>query len=206
MSLIKFNNSYERMPDAKLLDIASYIQSQMTGNANFPTPDPTLAEVQTKINVFSDGVTAAKTGDRMKIAAKNQAKEELVDTLHLLAAYVAYTAKGSVAVAQTSGIPMAKTPSPRPPLTQPENLKVQNTDQTGEIEVSVNKVPGAVSYMHQYSTDAELKEESWQSMTCTQSKCTITGLAPGTLYYFRVVAIGRKDQVKVGYVASRVAA
>ena len=59
MSVIKITNSFASMADAKLEEKADFIVSQMTGNAAFPTPDPTLAAVQTAITAFSDAVSAA---------------------------------------------------------------------------------------------------------------------------------------------------
>jgi hypothetical protein len=63
-----------------------------------------------------------------------------------------------------------------------------------------------MAYMHQYSTDPLLKDESWMSMTCTATKCKLEGLTPGTTYFLRVAAIGAKDQVLYSDVMSKKAA
>lgn len=206
MALIRFVNGYANMADAKLLEVTRFALRQLTGNSNFPTPRPTLAEVQTSINTFSDLVSDAKTGDYNLIDQKNAAKEALAETFHLLSAYVAFESNGSLEVARTSGLRLAKTPQPAPPIEAPQNLQAQNTSQSGTVLSSVDAVPGAVSYMHQYTTDPAQKEESWQTVTCSQRKCTITGLTPTKVYYFRVAAVGRKEQVMYSDVLSRVVA
>lgn len=84
MALIRFVNGYASMADAKLLEVTRYALRQLTGNSNFPTPRPTLAEVQTSITTFSDLVSDARTGDHDMIDQKNTAKAALAETFHLL--------------------------------------------------------------------------------------------------------------------------
>ena len=56
----------------------------------------------------------------------------------------------------------------------------------------------------QLSTKA--RHRSWMTMNCTTSKCRLTGLTPGTLYFFRVGAVGTRDQILFSYVVSKMAA
>jgi hypothetical protein len=88
----------------------------------------------------------------------------------------------------------------------PTNLRVRYGISSGEMLLSVKAQKAAASYLHQYTTDPELKEGSWMNMNCTTSKCKITGLTPGTIYYFRVGAVGTRDQILFGYVISKMAA
>lgn len=203
----KLTNGFARLSDSKLEEKAQFIITQIGNNVgSFATPDPALTVLQDALAVFNEAVTAAKTGDRFDIAIKTQKKQDLVELLQLELVYVEYIAKGDPVILASSGFDLAKQPSPTPELTKPENLKVINSDQSGELIISVDAVPNAVSYLHQFSIDPLLKDSSWQSLTSSQSKNNLTNLTPGVLYYCRVGAVGRKNQVMFSDVVSRIAA
>ena len=139
------------------------------------------------------------------MAQKNNSRQALVDIMHNVGYYVLYIAQGDRFIALKSGLTLSKEPAPVV-IAKPSDLKVENSDQSGELLVSVKKVKGAAAYMHQYSKDPLLKEESWMGMLCTATKCKIEGLTPGTTYYLRVGAVGGNDQVMFSDVGSRIAA
>lgn len=206
MSLLRLTNGYHRLTDSALLEEASYIASCVKDNPNFPTPSPTPAKLLEMVNQVQAAVDKARTGNRLDILLKNDLRETLIETLYLLGYYVLFTAQGERAIAASSGMKLAKEVAPAPPITKPQNLTVVNTDQTGVMEGSVDAVKGARAYVHQYTTDASLKDDSWVGMNCTSRKCRFEGLKPGTTYYFRVIAVGTKEQVMYSDVASRMAA
>lgn len=203
MSFLRPTNGFDRDSDAKLSQKASFIITKITGNSNFPTPNPTLAAMQTALTEFDEAVDAALTRDSDAVNTKNEKREALIDLLHLLTYYVLYTAQGNRTIAETSGLKFAKNPSPAPEITKPTNLKVVVSDQIGAMDMSSDAVKGSVAYMHQYTDDATLK--NWTTITCTKRKCTVTGLTPGVTYYWRMGVVGTKDQVLYSDVVSRVA-
>ena len=203
MSFLRPINGFDRVSDAKLSQTAGFIITKITGNSNFPTPSPSLATLQTALDEFDDAVDAALTRDTDAINIKNEKKEALIELLHLLTYYVLYTSQGNRAIAETSGLKFAKDPAPAPELTKPTNLKVVNSNQSGAMHVSTDAVKRSQAYMHQYTDDATL--QNWSTHTCTKRKCTIEGLVPGRLYFWRVGVVGPKDQVLYSDVVNRVA-
>nr|WP_294908690.1 hypothetical protein [uncultured Lacibacter sp.] len=69
--------------------------------------------------------------------------------------------------------------------------------------VSVKRVTGAYSYLHQYTTDATLAPDSWVSTAGTTAKLLLTNLAPGTTYYCRVAAVVSNEQIMYSDTISR---
>lgn len=203
--LLKPITNYDRYTDAKLSDFTGNCISAITGSSSFPTPDPSIATMTTALNEFDAACTAAANRDTQKIQEREAKREALINLMYLLQAYIAYAAKGDIVVAESSFFKFLKGRKPSVPLSAPANLMVTNSTQTGTMYVSVDAVQGARAYIHQYTTDPTLKEESWVSMTCTKSKCTIDGLTPGTVYYWRVAAVGSKDQIMYSSVTSRMA-
>ena len=203
--LLKAITDYKRFSDAKLIEFITFVLSCMVGNLNFASPDPTLATITTALNDFSSAASAAGNGDSQKIRERDDKREALLNLMFLLQAYVIFESKNVRTVAESSGFKFSSSNVlPAPGILAPQNLVVMNTNQSGVVKVSVNAVKGAKAYMHQYTTDPT-KEDSWVSMTCTQSKCTISGLTPGVVYYWRVAAIGSKDQIMYSDVISRMA-
>lgn len=95
ITIIRFLYNFLSFSDARLLAAANAAVVRLTGNFFFPVLDPTLAEIQTKIDAFSTLVSEAKSGDRLKIAQKNAAKQDLLDILCLMVANLTYACKGN---------------------------------------------------------------------------------------------------------------
>ena len=204
MSQLRFSNGYNSMPDSKLIEKAYFIHQQVSSRATmFPNPTPTMTALNTACDAYFAAWQAAKGGDKVLIEQKNVARQTVIAMLYQLGHYVLMVANGNRLVAVESGITLAKEPSPIV-ITRPVDLKAEYGRQPGELVVSVKGVKGAASYIHQYTTDPTLKEENWTIIYCTQAKCTLEGLTPGTTYYLRVGAVG-KDQVLYSDVASKMA-
>lgn len=173
--------------------------------AVFVTPVPTMTVLKDACDEFQSALNSALGGDRVLVAQKNTYRQTLVNHLHTLGHYVLMTAAGNRFIAVESGFTLSKEPAPVV-INKPTGLTVENSNQAGQLLISIRKVRGAVAYMHQYSSDPALKEESWMCMTSSATKCKLPGLKAGTIYFIRVGAIGTKDQVLFSDVASKMAA
>jgi len=54
--------SFARVPDAELDNFTQTVIAQMTGNAAFPSPTVTMANLQAAKNDFTAKIAAAQTG------------------------------------------------------------------------------------------------------------------------------------------------
>ncbi len=187
-------NSFITLSDGNLESKTHSIISNMTGNANFPTPTPTLAVVEAAADNYSSALVKALTGNRADVADKNAKRAELENVLRSLCTYVNLTANGDVTKLLTSGFDVSKDPQPVV-LTRPENLRVENGAASGTLLVSVKAVKGAHAYFHEYTTDATMAPGSWVSTTGTTSRMQFANLQPGTTYYCRVGAVGTNNQL-----------
>ena len=80
-------------------------------------------------------------------------------------------------------------------IAKPENLQVINGMNSGDLQVSVKRVKGATSYVHEHATAEAMAVNNWQAVTITQSKITYSNLEAGKTYYCRVAAVGSKGQI-----------
>ena len=204
--MLKLVNGFDRAGDADLGIRSSEVVLAMTDNPNFPTPSPTVAEGSTIMGNFFTALGECKDGDRQKIAVKNQARKVLIDMLHKWGLYVLLESGEDVAKAMTSGYQVAKAPSPAPPVTKPLAPVLESGINGGEIVSKGKRQAGALVYLHQYATEAEMLAGHWASQPCSKATCVLSNLTPGVLYYCRIAIVARKEQLVYSDVVSRIAA
>ncbi|MDX6383379.1 MAG: hypothetical protein QOK48_952 [Blastocatellia bacterium] len=177
---------------------AREIIAAMTGNANFPTPQPTLAMAKTvtdELEAAQQDQQAAKRTAEAKTAARND-KEDIFDrTFTQLAAHVESVAGDDEQKIKSAGM---DTRAPAAPsagtLDAPGSVNVTGGDADGEIDLSWEPVDGAKTYQIEQSPDP-ITATSWKQATATtKSKATIDGLTSGARYWFRVAAVGTGGQ------------
>lgn len=188
-------NGFKRLSDAQLLLRSNSIVTAMTGNSNFATPTPTLAAVSAAITAFQTAAEAAAGGGTQLIAVRKEARQVLIDLLHLLANYVLFTAAGNEAIALSSGFTISKPGAVRPPIDAPAGVEVNLGKNRGELEVRCRSVAGARSYLHEMTPAPVTAESQWKVVPATAAKNLFTGLQSGQEYVFRIAAVGPRDQV-----------
>lgn len=196
MKVPRLRIDFSRLSDADLEIKAQAIHSAMSAAASFfPTPTPPLAALDGAITVYSDRLARAKTRDKSQVALKNEARLNLEQMLITLSGYVMNTANGDEAKLVASGFDLVKPATNLPPIGIPENFSVINGINEGEIVSSVDRVNGAKSYIHEYTVDPVTPGSSWTQEFTTVRKLTIANLDPGKKYWFRVAAIGPRQQI-----------
>ena len=84
--------AFAELADVALDDFAVAIITGLTGNASYPTPPVTVAQLGTLRSAFGDAVVAAAAQrGKAATAAKNTARDALVLALRKNAAYVELT-------------------------------------------------------------------------------------------------------------------
>ena len=204
MKMQRISTSFGSFTDANLEQKSELILQQMTGNAFFPTPAPTLAEVEDAITDYSAALVAAANFDRIKVALKNEARQVLEVTLSKLGMYAMNVALGNAAMLASTGFTLIKQSEPQY-IANPGNITIANGITAGEQVVSVAAVKGAKSYLHQCSTAAPTDTTVWQSINSSRSKFTYTELQPGQQYWYRVAVIGSRGQIAYSPVATQFA-
>lgn len=202
MKMQKININFDRYSDADFENKAAYILASMKNNPAFPTPIPTLVDVEAALTKFSADLTAAATLDRVAIAEKNKSRLELELLLGQLGLYVMFIANGDTAILTSSGYTLSKVPEPRY-ITNPGNVNLSNGITSGELVASVKAVAGANGYLYQVATEEPTDSTQWESNYSGRSKFTFTGLIPGKRYWIRVAVTGRDEQVAYSPVASQ---
>jgi len=188
--------------DLKSLTVPDKIQflrdvvTAVTGNANYPTPDPALTVITTKANNLETALGAqAAAQQAAKTATTNlETKEKEADAaIGSLADYVWKTSTGDEAKIQSAGMSLRAPRTPTTSLPAPQNLALTGGDNDGELDAQWDRVPKAKNYEVQLSDDPPTSSSWAYAKTTTKSKTTLTGLPSGAKKWVRVRALGPKE-------------
>jgi SMC interacting uncharacterized protein involved in chromosome segregation len=206
MASIKLNLS--KLTISGKLDLAKQIINAMTGNSNFTTPNPTLAQLTTAANNLEaarDEVLALRAQAKNKTVIQEQLEDALEKLLTQLASYVENISANDPAIITSAGMDIRAAATPIGPLAPPSRFNTTTGDSDGEIDASWNSDPGAKSYVIETSTQGPPAAVWTQAKTTTKSKETITGLQSGQRYWFHVAAIGATGQSGWSDISTRIA-
>jgi hypothetical protein len=187
---------FRRYADGVMLVFGKTVLLNLTSNTFYPATTPTLATIQAAINAYDDALAAAKEGGKGNIAAKNARKQDLIDLLVDLA-YDLMKTDSSLEALSTTAFPLNKDQQPSPPLGVPVIKKVENGESLGQLIVTVKSLPGARTYLYEYTPEPLTPDSVWASHSNTSIKGIISGLVSGKKYWCRVTAFGKGDEVEV---------
>lgn len=195
--MAKVKLSLQSLTDLELVNFTRAHIAEMTGNANFPTPDPDAATLLTIVDAFEDDITALRAneaaGKEIKIR-KDGRRDDLSGALNRRGRYVEGVSGGDEAIIASAGF---ATRSPAAPVgipQQPGNLVATIGDMVGTVDLSWDRVRGAASYIIQLCPDP-VSEPNWRFVNVSpKSSFTVEGLTSGSKYWFRVAAVGTAGQ------------
>jgi len=174
----------------------------MTGNANFPTPDVPLPVITGAANDLETKYNKAQGGGPADTAAMNAAEEVLDELIRKEAAYVTRIADGSEVIITSSGFTPTKTEATPVPLpAKPLALTLKQTEQSGTIISNCDPVENAkgVVTIVSLTPTPHITVDGDQLIIAPSAEAIIihvsasrkaqhTGLTPGEIYYVRKFA------------------
>src|ERR1041385_8895363 len=101
--------SFARKIDTDLIAFARNVITLMTGNAQYPTPSPTLKVIGTAVDALETAVHDALDGGKIAIATRNAARAELLSLLRQLASYVSGNCNADLVLLIGSGFEAIRT-------------------------------------------------------------------------------------------------
>ena len=194
--MAKLKLSLDRLTPDEVLALATTMKTSFTGNANFPTPNPTLAAFATLITTAQTGINdynASVATSQAKLLTRDTGVAALENGMRLLVSYAENTSGGDPVKLATTGVPLRDAPSAVGPLGQVLNLVVTAGDNDGSLDVAWDRERGASGYEIQVSVDP-VTGTSWTfKMNAGKSSATLLGLTSGTKQWVRVRAFGANN-------------
>ena len=172
------------------IEMGRGVVKYMTGNPNFPNPNPPLNVIKTVTDDLESAHMAALRWDREKKAIQQAKLEEWEHLMTRLGDYVQSTSAGDASKILSAGMEVRKRKAPVGALPAPTKLQVSRPTSIGSAKLSWAKMFGARAFVCE-ACQLPIKDHEWQQMAFgSKSTAILKGLLPGKQYAFRVFAIG----------------
>jgi len=182
--------SSSQYTDSELSVKASHVLENMTGNTNYPTPDPTLNSVKEANDNYIASLKLVEDGSKKFTVQKNNLRAALELLLKQLSDYVLKASNGDEAIILSSGFDIYKKPTTVGPLPKPTKLTVKPGNNKGSVIVTCDVVVNASFYEFEYTDAPATAVSVWILKTSTKHVLLLEGLISGKQYTFRVAAGG----------------
>ena len=168
------------------------ITAALTGNPNFPSPNPTISALTATIDTLEADYNEAQAA-RLITRTKTQIQEDSVVSFNgmvsLVASYVDNVSGGDATKIESAGFAVRSTPAPIGELPAPTDVQAKSGEHPGHAAVKWKSLYGAKSYNIERATDSA--ELTWQFMgSTTKSEAALNSMLSGKKYWFRVSAVG----------------
>ncbi len=184
--------SFARHTDAALANLGGTTFQAMTGNANFPDPQPGLPDYETAVEDFKAKLqVSSRKGSPMDISIKNESRLVLLEQMRLLAQYVNNTANGVVSALLSSGFPLKAQPGSIPVPLVPQRVRLGDGRQRGQLRLDFDAVQHAWEYEYAVAHEQDGEGEPlWGELYATTSSRgnIIAPVIPAVTYRVRVRA------------------
>ncbi|MEA3187050.1 MAG: hypothetical protein QOD99_880 [Chthoniobacter sp.] len=185
----KLNSGFTKLADDEFDNKAQSIVAALTGNANFPSPTPTLASITSQLTACQSAL-AMKPGqarDAQVIATRTL----LADSLDKLARGLELVPNVTEAMLATSGFDLRKVPtSTGETVAAPGNVRLKQTGVSGVIQVLSDAVPRASAYEMQYTKNPNTGPWLDGGTFASTRGIGVSGLTRGKDYWVRLRAVG----------------
>jgi hypothetical protein len=149
--------------------------------------------LQVAILALSNAVDAQIPGFTASTAAVKEAERQLNRILTALAAYVVYESDADQVKALTSGFSIKQ-----PAQAHANTFTATQGLQSGSADLSSPAIPGGGAFIFEHTADP-LSTPNWVTdATTVYASYTVTGLNPGTKYWFRVAQVTTAGQQPFG--------
>jgi hypothetical protein len=185
--IVKVSTNFGRLSDTELDNFAQGVIDALTGNATYPTPPVTLANLQAAVDDYTAKMAAAQNGGIADTAAKNNSRNTLEEMLRKVAAYVQMMCNEDPALLLGSGFQMQSTNRSSTPLEKPKGLSIKN-GVAGQLVARVEAVKNA----NMYEGRIKPANGDWlpSIFTGDSRRIAFLGLTAGTNYTIEVRAPG----------------
>lgn len=186
--------NWSRLNRTARLTAANLIITKLTGNADVPTPNPSLAVLGAAID-SAEALMVLIGSKEQELDTLRTQRDTAIDAVVTLLGQEASTVEGATAgdEAKLLGAGFEVIAQVRPQLgalPAPQDMRASSGDNDGELDLACDAVSGASTYEWQTSPNPA-DSTTWVTRgTTTKSSSTITGLPSGIRTWGRCRANG----------------
>ena len=151
-----------------------------------------IEELEKSRMLLEKAIEISAFGDQRAIASRNLFERRIDDLIRKAAAYVNHESNGDESLIIAAGFELRKTNNIPSDLNEPQGLKIERTENSGQLKLNWKPVKNSRNYMVQVGLKIPSKKTNWETHFSTRSTCTIDALKPGKIYRIRILAVGAK--------------
>lgn len=187
MPTLRVSLYFTRLSDGDLSGFAMTVSTKLENNSNFTTLPIQMSAFKTQISEFTDAIANAAQGGTQLTAIKNAARDTVIESLRVLAAYVQSAGQNSLEIILSSGFEVNKTDRTRKPLDKPV---ITNIDNFASTQLMIGMPP--VDNARAYEFRTRVGSGDWRNAGIyTKARGVILGdLTPGATYDVQTRAVG----------------
>jgi hypothetical protein len=191
MAKVKLN--LRGLSTLEVIALGRQIVKALTGNKDFPNPQPPLATLTTgldELDTAQADLQKARQDTATKLSIKDEKQASIVALLRQSAAFVESVVGDNEKLILSAGMGVRSPASPTQPASAPGNLTATESDHEAELDLHWDAGRrGVTGYEVQRSPDPPTPTSWVHETISTKSSVTIKGLTSGTRYWFRVRAV-----------------
>lgn len=164
----------------------------LTGNPDFATPVPTLAQQTTDCDDLEKAnIAVSNNGGKQDRLAQAAAVRKVKENIKMLAGYVQAESAGDPIKIASAAFETRKLPQPPSPMNAPPNLRLTITTMPGELKARWGGVKDKRIYRLEVNESDPLVPANWKPLVMTsRNYYLLTGLESHKPYSVRVLAVG----------------
>ena len=205
MSQVLIDYSRAVYNDAQLVTEVMSVETKMTGNVNFATPNPLIPAITAQRKKYQDSLALSHRGTPEQTSDKNVQRGLLEKMMHELGAYVQLTSGGDETKILSSGMHTAASKGTIGEFGVVENFKVETPESSNKVIVSCRAMPKAAFYEVLYTASPETDASVWVTVTSTKHTMEISGLKSFIPYIFKMAARGASSIINFSVPITRAA-
>jgi hypothetical protein len=182
-----------KLPILLFLQAARDILAMMTGNPNYTTPFPALADVGAGLDDLEAKITAAAGRDKIAMAERKTAWVKAKLLMGQLGNYVQGHCQNDLDILLSSGFNPTKVPAPIGALAAPISPICRQGEFSGVLRARTRRVYGATVYFWRVAL-ASAPTVYVKTAETNGCRCEFTGLTPGEIYLTEVSVMGTAGQ------------
>lgn len=192
--IIRTSLAFAGSADHTVEEAAADVIANLYGNAAFATPPVDEAALTALLTDFQNAMASQAQGGPAATADKNNKRFLLVAALKELAFYVQVTSDNDLAVLLSSGFHAVNRNRTPEPLATPVIVRLAEGTSSGSIRITVDPVRNARGYEVDFATFVDGTVGEWEGplFYSGSRNMSVPGLTPGTMYAFKVRAMGGK--------------
>lgn len=150
-----------------------------------------LQEMIMSRNELECAIKTAAFGDKRAIENRRNCEVKIKDAIRNLAAFVNHKCGSDELIILDAGFEIKRTNNKPTPIKNPVKPILKRTEIAGQLVVSWKPVQNSRNYIVQANTTNPEIQKHWSIASfSTKSRCTLSDLKPGKIYWIRIRAIG----------------